>query len=158
MEWLVICCLLSYHPPVIVSDTLYGTYNIPKEQISLNLSPPNNYTMFMTQYNQRRESVSSQEISHGQFLLVADTVILEDATSGKAMKLLAADEEKLQPLNVPGLSKKAKFLGQNQYYANGKLKWEGEWRRGKKHGTWFYYDEQGDLIKSVRYRRGKKVE
>jgi len=158
MEWLVIYCLLSCHPPTIVSDTLYGTYTIPKEKINLNLSPPNNYTVFITEYNRRSEAVSSQEISHGHFSLVADTIILEDATTGKAMKLLATNEEKLQPLNVPGLSKKAEFLGQNQYHANGKLKWEGEWRRGKKHGTWVYYDEQGDMIRSVRYRRGKKVD
>ncbi|WKN46147.1 toxin-antitoxin system YwqK family antitoxin [Tunicatimonas pelagia] len=158
MEWLAICCLLSYHPSGMATDTLYGTYIIPEEQISLNLSPPNNYTMFMMEYNERSESVNSQELSRGQFSLVADTVVLEEATTGKAMKLLATNEETLHPLNVPSLDKNAKFLGQNQYHANGELKWEGEWRRGKKHGTWVYYNESGDVVKSVRYKRGKKME
>ena len=158
MEWLVICLLLNFDPSTVATDTLYGTYVIPKEQIRLNLSPPNNYTMFMTEYNQRSEAVNSQELSRGQFSLVADTVILEDATTGKAMKLLAANEEKLQPINVPSLNKDERFLGQNQYYANGKLKWEGTWRKGKKHGTWVYYNELGDVVKTIRYKRGKKIE
>ena len=158
MEWLIICLLLNFDPSAVATDTLYGTYLIPKEQIRLNLRPPNNYTIYMNEYNQRSESVNIQELSRGQFSLVADTVILEDATTGKAMKLLAANEEKLHPINVPSLDKGEKFLGQNQYYANGKLKWEGTWRKGKKHGTWIYYDELGDVIKSVRYKRGKKIE
>lgn len=158
MSWLVIYCLLCSSSPQTVADTLYGTYVIPEERINLNLSPPNNYTLFITQVNQRSEAVNSQELSRGQFAMRADTVVLEDLTTGKAMKLLASDEEKLRPIEVPGLDEDAEFLGQTQYYADGTLKWEGEWRKGKKHGMWIYYDEFGDVMKSVRFRRGKEID
>lgn len=158
MKWILAFYLLNWGPPEVAVDTIYGTYIIPKERISLNLSPPNNYTLFAMQYNRRSETVSSQELSRGEFQMLADTVVLTDITTGKAMKLLAPSEEQLYPLNVPGFDNDVVFLGRNQYYADGDLKWEGEWRRGKKHGTWIYYDELGDVIKTIRYRRGKKIE
>ncbi|MEQ9439788.1 MAG: hypothetical protein RIG62_12110 [Cyclobacteriaceae bacterium] len=159
MSWLVFCCFLGgWSAPAISADTLYGTYIIPEEQISLNLSPPNNYTLFVMQYNKQSEAVTSQELSRGVFQIQADTLVLEDMSSGKAMKLEVASEERLHPLNVPGLDDDITFLGRNQYYPNGELKWEGEWRKGKKHGNWIYYDPSGDVAETIRYKRGKKQE
>lgn len=159
MNWLVFCCFLSgWGPPTVATDTLYGTYVLAEAQLNLKLSPPNNYTLFVMQYNDQSEAVTSQELSRGSFEMQQDVLVLEDITNGKAMKLEVTSEEKLQPLNVPGLDDDLLFLGHNQYYPNGELKWEGEWRKGKKHGRWVYYDEEGNLIKAIRYKRGKKQE
>ncbi|MEM9671523.1 MAG: toxin-antitoxin system YwqK family antitoxin [Cyclobacteriaceae bacterium] len=157
MEWLIISCLLSGFSPA-ANDTIFGTYVIPEEKISLSLSPPNNYTLFVMQTNRKSGSVNSQEISRGQFMIEADTVILEDITTGKAMKLLTDNNEKLYPINVPSLDSDSEFLGQSQYYSDGKLKWEGEWRKGKKHGTWIYYDDLGNVAKTIRYKKGKEID
>nr|WKN38482.1 hypothetical protein K4G66_07170 [Tunicatimonas sp. TK19036] len=172
MSWFTLCCLLSgWAAPNVVSnsieatsveatsveaDTLYGTYILSKEKLSLNLSPPNNYTLFVMQYNDQSEAVTSQELSRGVFEMKADTLVLEDMASGKAMKLEVASEEKLHPMNVPNLDDDLLFLGHNQYYPNGELKWEGEWRKGKKHGNWIYYDEDGNIVETMHYKRGKK--
>jgi antitoxin component YwqK of YwqJK toxin-antitoxin module len=45
-----------------------------------------------------------------------------------------------------------------QYKENDTKKWKNLWNRGycsKEHGTWKYYNEKGDLIKTEEYKNGK---
>ncbi len=38
---------------------------------------------------------------------------------------------------------------------NGKIKEKGSYRNGKKHGKWKTYDENGVLLKVVKYKKGE---
>ncbi len=40
------------------------------------------------------------------------------------------------------------------YYRNGRLKIEGEYKDGEKHGKWNYYDEKGERIGKERWKNG----
>ncbi len=40
------------------------------------------------------------------------------------------------------------------YHENGKLKEKGHYRNGQKHGKWTTYDENGAIVKEVKYKRG----
>lgn len=41
------------------------------------------------------------------------------------------------------------------YHENGKIKEEGKYRNGLKHGSWYTYDDKGELIVYARYKKGK---
>ena len=43
------------------------------------------------------------------------------------------------------------------YYKNGTLKSEGTKIKKFRHGSWYYYDEEGYLIKMVKYKNGRMV-
>lgn len=43
-----------------------------------------------------------------------------------------------------------------EWYLNGKLALEGEYRDGQKHGKWFEYDEEGKLISERWFADGKE--
>lgn len=38
------------------------------------------------------------------------------------------------------------------------IEYRGEWRKGLKHGLWYYYDVQGNLVKQELYKKGEKIE
>lgn len=40
------------------------------------------------------------------------------------------------------------------YYDNGNVKEKQRYRKGEKHGKWITYDENGALLKVVKYKRG----
>ncbi|TAE86985.1 MAG: hypothetical protein EAY81_04835 [Bacteroidetes bacterium] len=41
------------------------------------------------------------------------------------------------------------------FYPNGKIKLKGQFKRGKKHGNWFYFNEKGMMVKRERYKAGE---
>lgn len=41
------------------------------------------------------------------------------------------------------------------YYQSGQLKEKGQYRNGNKHGRWTTYNENGAIIKVVKYKNGK---
>lgn len=42
------------------------------------------------------------------------------------------------------------------YYESGKIKISGNYKDGKKHGSWKYFDEEGNTIKEEEYVNGEK--
>lgn len=42
------------------------------------------------------------------------------------------------------------------YYENGQKKEEGQYKEGKKHGTWTRWDEKGKVLETVEYVEGEK--
>lgn len=136
-------------------ENLYGTYWFNENDIMLNLSPPDNYTMFVIERNKRTGMTTSKEHSRGTFDVAQDTLRLWEDISNNRMNFLVASEEKLQVIHAKGLESGDIFLCWIGYHPNGSPKFEGRWRKEKKHGTWVYYDEGGNVKKTIEYRRGK---
>ncbi len=135
------------------AENLYGSYWLGEKSVMLNLSAPDRYNLF----SMKREGgmVTTKELSRGTYTLAADTLRLSEAVTGRTMTLRVASAEKLEAMKVPGLKKNDVLLCQVSYYENGNPKFEGSWRKGKKHGTWVYYDSDGNIEKKVEYKRGK---
>ena len=144
--------LISGEPPV---ERLYGDYHFAKEAVTLKLSPPNNYTYFVTEYAKRSGAVTSTEISRGTFNLTGDTLLLSEFPSNDTMSLRVDSEEKLRVMQMKALEPDDVLLCWNKYYPDGEPRLEAGWRRGKKHGTWVYYDPAGNVAKTKTYRKGK---
>jgi antitoxin component YwqK of YwqJK toxin-antitoxin module len=51
--------------------------------------------------------------------------------------------------------KKVKHGPYFYYYESGKLKVSGNFANDKKHGTWKYFDEQGNITKTEEYKNGE---
>ena len=47
--------------------------------------------------------------------------------------------------------------GYMEYYENEMIKVTGKYRRGKKQGRWQYYDKDGKLLKTEKYKRGNLI-
>lgn len=142
----------SSSPPV---DSLYGDYHFAPEAVTLKLTAPDAYTYFVTEYARRSGSVTSKEISRGTFTLRGDTLQLSEFPSENTMTLVVDSEEKLRVLQMKELKPDDILVGWNKYYADGSPRLEAGWRKGKKHGTWVYYDEDGNVTKTETYKRGK---
>ena len=147
-----VALLVSGAPPV---ENLYGDYHFAEEAVTLKLTAPDNYTFFATKYEKRSGAVTSTEISRGTFTLAGDTLLLSEFPGNNTMSLLVDSEEKLRVVQVKALEPGDVLLCWNKYYADGDPRLEAGWRKGKKHGTWVYYDETGNVTKSETYRRGK---
>ena len=144
--------LLGSAPPV---ERLYGDYHFAQEAITLKLSAPDTYTYFATEYAKRSGSVTSKEISRGTFTLTGDTLRLSAFPANNTMTLVVESEEQLRVVQMKELNPDDVLLGWNKYYADGTPRLEAGWRKGKKHGTWVYYDEEGNVTKSETYKKGK---
>ena len=135
--------------------SLYGDYHFAAEAVTLKLSAPDSYTYFATEYMKRSGSVTSKELSRGTFTLTGDTLRLSEFPAETIMTLVVDSEEKLRVVQVKELHPDDILLSWNKYYADGTPRLEAGWRRGKKHGTWVYYNEDGDVMKTETYKRGK---
>lgn len=137
------------------AEDIYGSYRYTDKGMLLNLSPPDNYTLFIAERDKRTGMVTSKELSRGTFQVENDTLNLVEQMSNNQMTMLVNAEEKLEVLNVKGLAQGDVFLCWTGYYENGKTEFEGSWKKGKKHGAWVYYDKEGNVQKTLKYRRGK---
>lgn len=151
----VFSLLISGTPP---TENLYGDYYFARDEITLKLSAPDHYTYFATKVAKRSGSVTSTELSRGTFALQGDTLVLSEFPSRSTMKLMIDSEEELRAVEMEALKAGDVLLCWNKYYADGSPRLEAGWRRGKRHGTWVYYDEEGGVVKSESYRRGKKLD
>ena len=140
------------------SEKIFGSYLYEDDKITLTLSPPNNYTFFAMEYSRRTQSVSSKEISRGTFEVKDEQLVLEEFPTRNQMTLSIDSELKLEAMDVKEIDKGEVLYARRMSYENGNPRMEGEWKRGKKHGTWVYYDEEGDVVKAERYRRGKLID
>ncbi len=156
-RFLTIMLLAGIYCPGFSQETgqTFGSYLYEKDKITLTLSPPNNYTLFEMEYVRQSRSVSSKEISRGTFEVKNDQLVLEEFPSRNHMTLAIGSELKLQAVDVKAIDQGESLYAWNMTYANGQTRMEGEWKRGKKDGTWIYYDEEGNVVKSEKYRRGK---
>ena len=136
-------------------EQLYGDYHFAQDAITLKLTAPDAYTFFTTEYSKRSGSVTSKEISRGSFTLTGDTLLLSDFRTRDSMTLVVESEQQLRVVQMKELERDNILLGWNKYYADGTPRLEAGWRKGKKHGTWVYYDEDGNVIKSETYKKGK---
>ncbi len=137
------------------AENLYGSYWFGEKSVMLNLSAPDRYNLFSMKRDGRTGMVTSKELSRGTYTLAADTLRLSEAVTGSTMTLRVASAEKLEAMKVTALKKGDPLLCQVGYYENGNPKFEGSWRKGKKHGIWVYYDSDGNIEKRVEYKRGK---
>ena len=144
--------LLNSASPV---EDLYGDYHFAQPAVTLKLSAPDSYTYFATEYAKRSGSVTSKEISRGTFTLSGDTLRLLEFPAKTTMTLVVDSEEQLRAVQMKELEADDVLLGWNKYYADGTPRLEAGWRKGKKHGTWVYYDEAGDVVKTETYRKGR---
>ncbi|MDF9800016.1 hypothetical protein OKW21_005279 [Catalinimonas alkaloidigena] len=140
------------------SEKIFGSYLYEDDKITLTLSPPNNYTLFAMEYARRTRSVSSKEISRGTFEVEDNQLMLEEFPTRHQMSLDIDSELKLEAVNVKEIDEGEILYARRMSYENGNPRMEGEWKRGKKHGTWVYYDEEGNVVKAERYRRGKLID
>ncbi|WPP48573.1 toxin-antitoxin system YwqK family antitoxin [Catalinimonas niigatensis] len=140
------------------SEKPFGSYLYEDDKITLTLSPPNNYTLFGTEYSRRTGMVSSKEISRGTFEMEEEQLVLEEYPTRNQMTLHMDSEVILEALDVKEIDKGEMLYARTVEYENGQPRMEGEWKRGKKHGTWIYYDEEGNVVKSEKYRRGKLID
>lgn len=137
------------------TEEIYGSYRYTDEGMLLNLSPPDHYTIFIAERDKRSGMVTSKEVSRGTFSIENDTLKLSEQMTKNQMTMLVNGEEKLEVLDVKGLDYGATFLCWTGYHENGNPEFEGSWKKGKKHGKWVYYDEEGNVQKTLEYRRGK---
>lgn len=137
------------------ADDLYGSYRMAEEGMILELTPPNNYTLFVVERDKRSGMVTSKELSRGTFAEKDDQLELSGQMSKKMMTLSTAEENKLKVKKLMGLEQGDEFLRWSGYDESGKVKFEGSWRKGKKHGDWVYFDEDGNVQKRETYKRGK---
>lgn len=136
-------------------QNLYGSYRLEDQGVILELSPPNNYTLFVVERDKRSGMVTSKELSRGTFATQGKTVALSGQMQPEPMTLVAVEADKLQINQLIGLKAGAEFLRWSGYHENGKVKFEGSWRKGKKHGEWVYFNEEGEMLKKEMYKRGK---
>lgn len=136
----------------------FGSYLYEDDKITLMLSPPNNYTLFAMEYVRQTRSVSSKEISRGTFEVKDDQLVLEEFPTRNQMTLHLDSEVSLEAVDVKEIEQGEMLYARTVEYENGQPRMEGEWKRGKKHGTWIYYDEEGNVVKSEQYRRGKLID
>ena len=144
--------LLNNAPSV---ESLYGDYHFAPKAVTLKLTAPDSYTYFATEITKRSGAVTSQEISRGTFTLTGDTLRLSAFPTKTTMTLVVDSEEQLRVVQMKELEPDDVLLGWNKYYADGTPRLEAGWRKGKKHGTWVYYDEDGGVMKTETYRKGK---
>lgn len=149
---MLVSTLIYRLPP---AEELYGDYYFASDEITLKLSAPDNYTYFATKVAKRSGSVTSTEISRGNFTLNGDTLVLTEFPGNGTMKLLVVSEEELRAVQMKELEADDVLLCWNKYYADGQPRLEAGWRKGKRHGTWVYYDEEGGVVKSETYKKGK---
>lgn len=147
--------LTSFSNTMDSTDDMYGSYRYSDQGMLLNLSPPDNYTLFIAERDRRSGMVTSKELSRGVFYIENDTLILSEQMTNKQMSMMVNDEEKLEVLDVKGLERGTDFLCWTGYHDNGQPAFEGSWKKGKKHGIWTYYDEEGNVEKTLEYKRGK---
>ncbi len=150
----ILLLLLLLFPVSENTDNLYGSYRIEKKGMILELTPPANYTLFIAEKNKKTGMVTSTELSRGTFAENNRQLTLNGQLTDKIMTLSAGDD-KLVVQEMPGLEKGNTFLRWSGYYKSGKMQFEGNWRKGKKHGEWTYFDESGDVQKKELYKRGK---
>jgi len=136
-------------------EDFFGSYIYAEQKISLNLSPPDAYTLFQMEQDRRTGAVTSKEISRGTFAMADRQVVLEEFPTRQKMYLEVDSEMTLQTQDVKGVEAGAAFRAWSKQHENGQTRMEGSWRKGKRHGTWVYYNEEGDVIRSENYRRGK---
>lgn len=160
LRFLVVILLAGNYTPGFSQDNekIFGSYLYEDDKITLTLSPPNNYTLFAMDYERRTRSVSSKEISRGTFEVKDDQLVLEEFPTRNKMSLSMNSELKLEAVDVKEINKGEMLYARRMSYENGNPRMEGEWKRGKKHGTWVYYDEEGNVVKTERYRRGKLLD
>lgn len=137
------------------NEDIYGNYQHIDKGMLLNLSPPDNYTLFIAERDKRSGMVTSKELSRGVFYVENDTLILSEQMNNNQMTMIVNAEEKLEVLAVKGLEQGSAFLCWTGYHENGQPEFEGSWKNGKKHGIWTYYDEAGNVQKTLEYKRGK---
>ena len=133
----------------------FGSYIYADEKISLNLSPPNAYTLFEMEQDRRTGSVTSKELSRGTFEVSDNQIVLEEFPTRDEMKLQLESDMVLEAKNLKAVDEGEKLRAWSKQYENGQTRLEGSWKRGKKHGLWVYFNEEGDIIRREVYRRGK---
>jgi len=136
----------------------FGSYVYEDEKITLLLSAPNHYTLFGMEYSKRSGTVSSKEISRGTFSVKQEQLILEEFPSRSKMVLHIEFPYQLQAVKLKAIEEGELLHAWEMSYANGETRMEGGWKKGKKHGTWIYFDEEGNVTKSEKYRRGKLLD
>lgn len=136
-------------------DNLYGSYRMAEKGMILELTPPNNYTLFVVERDKRSGMVTSKELSRGTFAEKDNRLELSGQMNKKTMTLTTGEDDKLKVNELMGLEQGDEFLRWSGYYDSGKVKFEGSWKKGKKHGDWVYFDEEGNVQKKERYKRGK---
>lgn len=137
------------------AENYFGSYLYADEKISLNLSPPNAYTLFQMEQDRRTGAVTSKELSRGTFEVNNSQIILEEFPTRDEMKLALESDMVLEAENLKAVAEGEKLRAWSKQYENGQTRLEGGWKRGKKHGIWVYYNEEGDIIRREVYRRGK---
>lgn len=137
------------------AEDFFGSYIYADEKISLNLSPPDVYTLFMMEQDRRTGAVTSKELSRGSFRVDNGEVVLEEFPTRKKMHLDINSELVLEARDVKGIEPGEPLRAWSKQYESGQTSIEGSWKRGKKHGTWIYYNREGDRIRAEQYRRGK---
>lgn len=140
------------------SEKPFGIYLYEEDQITLTLSAPNHYTLFEMEYSRRTGLMSSKEISRGTFAVEKDQLVLEEYPTRNRMILQMDSEVALESVQVKEIDKGEKLYARTLEYEDGQPRIEGEWKKGKKHGTWIYYDQEGNVVKSEKYRRGKLMD
>jgi antitoxin component YwqK of YwqJK toxin-antitoxin module len=61
----------------------------------------------------------------------------------------------LRARKVKGVDEGQPFYAWRKENQEGRTLVEGSWKKGRRHGTWIYYDSAGNVLRSERYRRGK---
>ena len=148
----IITFLNGYSQP---AEDFYGSYIYADEKISLNLSPPDAYTLFNMEQDRRTGAVTSKELSRGTFEVTDGKIVLEEFPTREKMRLDINSELVLEAQNVKGIESGEALRAWSKQYENGQTSMEGSWKRGKRHGTWIYYNREGDRIRAEQYRRGK---
>jgi hypothetical protein len=154
---LIFLCLISLSSS-LQAQQLFGSYVYEEDKITLNLSPPNNYTLFQMEQDRRTGAVTSKEISRGTFEVSGKKVVLEEFPTRQQMQLQMDTELVLQAEDVKEIENGEELYAWSMQYESGQPRMEGSWKKGKKHGTWIYYNEDGDVVKSEKYRRGKRID
>ena len=138
-----------------LAEDFYGSYIYADEKISLNLSPPDAYTLFKIEQDRRTGAVTSKELSRGTFEVNDGKILLEGFPTREKMSLQIESELVLEAQNVKSIDSGEELRAWSKQHENGQTRLEGQWKRGKKHGTWIYFNEEGDVFKREQYRRGK---
>jgi hypothetical protein len=121
---------------------VYGEYYFPMKDISLDLTPPNNFELAIDEFY-GDDMIISKPYAFGQFEFRNDTITLTDSLTQKRFTFLRINEEILKALKCEHVSFGTNFLCWTKFYPNGQVKFTGGWENDKKEGGWRYFDASG---------------
>lgn len=125
---------------------VFGEYSFAPGKVSLNLKTNRGYDLTKNVHD---------HLSDGKFDVRKDTIILTDRKTKRKMYLLYGSEDKLIALKVDSVHSQTELLCWLKLYQDGKVKFNGGWKDGKKDGVWQYFAPEGYRTHMTLYKNGK---